>query len=378
MTRKSSPKIIIGMLFILIVLGGIGLAVGYLTVTTAVSKEFGTPAKSLTLTQRLAYPLELFLNRESFTSPTDSAAEEMNFEISQGESISLVCLRLEQAGLIDDAELFRMYLIYSGLDRQLQSGQFKLSAAMSPLQIASDLLDATPTEAIVTVLPGWRIEEVAANVAGSGLSITAEAFINAAYAPSVEYLTYLPTGEVPSLEGFLFPGTYVIPRDANLDIVFEVLLTAFNQNVDSSILDGFARQGLSIYEGVTLASIIEKEAVVDEEKPLMASVFYNRLENGIRLETDPTVQYSLGYQTSTQSWWKSPLALADLVVDSPYNTYNNFGLPPTPISNPDLNSLRAVAFPAETPYFYFRAACDGSGRHNFAITFEEHLNNGCE
>lgn len=378
MTRKSSPKIIIGMLFILIVLGGIGLAVGYLTVTTAVSKEFGTPAKSLTLTQRLAYPLELFLNRESFTSPTDSAAEEMNFEISQGESISLVCLRLEQAGLIDDAELFRMYLIYSGLDRQLQSGQFKLSAAMSPLQIASDLLDATPTEAIVTVLPGWRIEEVAANVAGSGLSITAEAFINAAYAPSVEYLTYLPTGEVPSLEGFLFPGTYVIPRDANLDIVFEVLLTAFNQNVDSSILDGFVRQGLSIYEGVTLASIIEKEAVVDEEKPLMASVFYNRLENGIRLETDPTVQYSLGYQTSTQSWWKSPLALADLVVDSPYNTYNNSGLPPTPISNPDLNSLRAVAFPAETPYFYFRAACDGSGRHNFAITFEEHLNNGCE
>jgi len=376
--RKSKPKIIIGMLFILFVLGGIGIAVGYLSVTTAVSRQFGTPAKNLTLTQRLAYPVELFLNRESFTSPTDPTADEMNFEISQGESISLVCLRLEQAGLIDDAELFRMYLIYSGLDRQLQSGQFKLSAALSPLQIASDLLDATPTEAIVTVLPGWRIEEVAVNVAGSGLSISAEAFINAAYTPSSEYLSYLPVGEVPSLEGFLFPGSYVISRDADLDMVFSVLLTAFSQNVDSSILDGFARQGLSIYEGVTLASIIEKEAVVDEEKPLMASVFFNRLENGIRLETDPTVQYSLGYQTATQSWWKSPLALADLVVDSPYNTYNIFGLPPTPISNPDLNSLRAVAFPAETPYFYFRAACDGSGRHNFAITFEEHLNNGCE
>ena len=378
MARKSKPKVIIGILFILFVLGGIGLVVGYLSVTTAVNRQFGSPAKNLTLTQRLAYPMELFLHRESFTSPTDPAADEINFEISQGESISLVCLRLEQAGLIDDAELFRMYLIYSGLDRQLQSGQFRLSAAMSPLQIASDLLDATPTEAIVTVLPGWRIEEVAANVAGSGMSITAEAFINAAYEPSSEYLSYLPVGEVPSLEGFLFPGTYVISRDANLDMIFEVLLTAFDQNVDSSILDGFARQGLSIYEGVTLASIIEKEAVVDEEKPLMASVFFNRLESGIRLETDPTVQYSLGYQTATQSWWKSPLALTDLVVDSPYNTYKIFGLPPTPISNPDLNSLRAVAFPAETPYYYFRAACDGSGRHKFAITFEEHLNNGCE
>jgi len=249
---------------------------------------------------------------------------------------------------------------------------------MSPLQIASDLLDATPTDAYVTVLPGWRIEEVAANVAGSGLSITAEVFINEAYAPSPEYLAYLPVEDVRSLEGFLFPGTYVIPREAELGLVFETLLTAFTQNVDPSILDGFARQGLSIYEAVTLASIIEKEAVVDDEKPLMASVFFNRLEQGIRLETDPTVQYSLGFQSTTQSWWKSPLSLSDLSVDSAYNTYKIFGLPPTPISNPDLNSLRAVAFPAETPYFYFRAACDGSGRHKFAITFEEHLNNACE
>lgn len=378
MARKSKSKLILGMLFILFLLSGIGLVVGYVSVTNAVGRQFGMPTTNLTLTQRLAYPVELFINRESFTSPTDPAADQQSFEISQGESISLVCLRLEQAGLIDDAELFRTYLVYSGLDRKLQSGQFRLSAAMSPLQIASDLLDATPTETTVTILPGWRIEEVAANVAGSGLSITAEAFIDAAYAPSSEYLTYLPVDEAPSLEGFLFPGTYVIPRDANLDMVFEVLLTPFSQNVDPSILDGFARQGLSIYEGITLASIIEKEAVVDEEKPIMASVFFNRLDNGIRLETDPTVQYSLGYQTSTQSWWKSPLALADLVVDSPYNTYNIFGLPPTPISNPDLSSLRAVAFPAETPYFYFRAACDGSGRHKFAITFEEHLNNGCE
>lgn len=378
MARKSRLKVIIWVLLILLLLGGIGFFAGYLSLTTAVNRQFGPPVNNLSFTQRLVYPVELFINRDSFTSPTDLGGDEIDFTISQGESIALVCLRLEQEGLIDDAELLRIYLIYSGLDRQLQSGRFRLSAMMSPLQIASDLLDATPTEAYVTVLPGWRIEEVAANVAGSGLSITAEAFISAAYAPSSEMLANLPVSEVSSLEGFLFPGTYEIPRDAELGTVFEILLTAFNQNVDPAILDGFARQGLSIYEAVTLASIIEKEAVVDAEKPLMASVFYNRLEQGIRLETDPTVQYSLGYQTETQTWWKSPLALVDLSVESPYNTYRIFGLSPTPIANPDLSSLRAVAFPAETPYFYFRATCDGSGRHKFAITFEEHLNNACD
>jgi UPF0755 protein len=102
------------------------------------------------------------------------------------------------------------------------------------------------------------------------------------------------------------------------------------------------------------------------------------LEVGMRLETDPTVQYALGYQTETSSWWKSPLTGNDLAVESPYNTYIYFGLTPTPICNPDLSSLRAVSFPAETPYFYFRSACDGSGRHNFAITYEEHLDNACE
>jgi UPF0755 protein len=148
--------------------------------------------------------------------------------------------------------------------------------------------------------------------------------------------------------------------------------------MDEDLLNGFERQGLSIYEAVTLASIVEKEAVVDDEKPMIASVFYNRLAQGMRLETDPTVQYALGFSEEWSTWWKSPLSNADLAVESPYNTYLAFGLPPTPICNPDLGSLRAVAFPAETPYLYFRAACDGSGRHNFSITFEEHLNNACD
>ncbi len=100
---------------------------------------------------------------------------------------------------------------------------------------------------------------------------------------------------------------------------------------------------------------------MDDEKPLIASVFYNRLNDGMRLESDPTVQYALGYQNDLGTWWKSPLSGADLGAESPYNTYQIPGLPPTPMDNPDLLSLQAVAFPAETPYYFFRAACDGPG-----------------
>jgi len=364
------------LLLILIILAAI--VIGIYGINSMIFSEFGKPAKNLSLTQRILYPIELFLHRYALTIPKNNSGLDQPFIVAQGESVSMICIRLEQSGLIKDAELLRTYLVYTGLDRQLQSGQFVLSASMSSIQIASALMDATPTEAVVSILPGWRIEEVAANVAGSGLAISREEFISEAYAPSPVYFTYLPLDNSPTLEGFLFPGIYMIPREESVGFVLSKILTEFNANMNEDLLNGFARQGLSIYEAVTLASIVEKEAVVDEEKPLIASVFYNRLALGMRLETDPTVQYALGFQEEWSTWWKSPLTLADLEVESPYNTYSVYGLPPTPICNPDLGSLRAVAFPAETPYLYFRAACDGSGRHNFSITFEEHLNNACE
>ncbi len=378
MAKRQKHSLFLLIAVVIVMIGCVGLVFGYLYISTEVSNQFGKLSPNLTLTQRIVYPLDLFLNREKMESPFNLNGVEQEFIVDQGESVSMVCIRLEQDRLIGDAELFRIYLVYSGLDRQLQSGVYQLSPSMTPMEIAADLLDATPKDAIVTVLAGWRIEEVARNVAGSGLNLEEADFISLAYAPLPEFFNYLPVSEAPILEGFLFPGTYIIPREANLITVIETMLTGFSEAVGQDLIDGFTRQGLSINQAVTLASIIEKEAVLDEEKPMIASVFYNRLANGIRLETDPTIQYALGFQEESNSWWKSPLSSADLSVDSPYNTYQIFGLPPTPIANPDLSSLQAVAYPAETPYFYFRAACDGSGRHNFAITYEEHLNNGCE
>jgi len=375
---KKKKSIFIPVVTTLVVITCLAIVAGYFWVNSTVVKQFGHPDPSLSITQRVIYPVELFIYRDRLTTALNKGEEEQIFTIEQGESVSIICYRLEQLGLIDDAELMRMYLVYSGLDRQLKSGQFRLSTAMSPQEITQRLIDAASKEAVVSILPGWRIEEIAANVAGSGLSIPMDDFIQTAYAPTQNLLAFLPVSELSSLEGFLFPGTYIFARDADLTTVFETILQAFTQNMDQTLVDGFLRQGFSITDAVTLASIIEKEAVVDDEKPLIASVFYNRIEAGMRLETDPTVQYALGFDSQSQSWWKSPLFLQDLEIESPYNTYKVTGLTPTPICNPGLESLRAVAFPAETPYYYFRAACDESGRHVFAISFEEHLNNSCE
>jgi UPF0755 protein len=155
------------------------------------------------------------------------------------------------------------------------------------------------------------------------------------------------------------------------------ILMNFEAQVNPELRSGFATQGLDLCQAVTLASIIQREAILDEEMPLIASVFYNRLNSGAVLASDPTVQYALGFNQKQGTWWTNPLSLNDLQVDSPYNTYIYPDLPPGPISNPGLSALRAVANPAQTPYYYFRAACDGSGRHLFAETYDEHLTNEC-
>lgn len=375
--RKKNRR---GLFFILILLLmiGIGIVGASFLIVRMVRAEFGQPSVNLSPAQQVIFNIELFINREKLLNPINIFGEEQLFIVNQGESVGMICLRLEKAGLIPDAELMRIYLVYTGMDRMLMAGQFSLNPAMTPVQIADELMDATPGDAVITILPGWRIEEIAVHVAGSGLPVSAEDFIAAAYAPSDDLVAILPVDNLSSLEGFLFPDTYVLARESSLDELLDKILKNFVENIGETLIDGFARQGLTLESAVNLASIIEREAVVSEEKPLIASVFFNRLAINMRLETDPTVQYALGFDESWGSWWKSPLFISDLSVESPYNTYQNFGLPPTPISNPGLASLRAVAYPAETPYYFFRAACDNSGRHNFAVTFEEHLNNRCE
>ena len=308
------------------------------------------------------------------TNPFDRNGTEQPFTVETGESVDSIASRLEVVGLIRNAGAFRSYLIYSGLDTTIQSGEYKLSAAMSAIEIARKVQDATPEEVTFVVLPGWRLEEIAASLTTSGLSFSPEEFLSAARAPHSDY-DFL--GNASTTEGFLFPDSYIVPRGVTADDFVNGLLRNFALHLAPDIKNQFQRQGLTVYQAVTLASVVEREAVQDEEKPLIASVYLNRYKINMKLDADPTVQYALGYSLINQSWWTSPLSLIDLQVNSPYNTYVNAGLPPTPIANPSLDALRAIAFPADTNYLYFRAKCDGSGYHEFSATFDEHLQNGC-
>ncbi|GAB4538645.1 MAG: endolytic transglycosylase MltG [Anaerolineales bacterium] len=336
---------------------------------------YGAPAPHLTLGQRVLYAAKLSAYGDSLFAPLNPNGAPQAFRIVPGEPAASVAERLQQAGVIANAPAFLDYLIYSGLDLSLQAGEYSLSPALSSIEIARALQDSTPGKANFVVLPGWRMEEIAASLPTSGLSIAPADFLSAAKNPPAAL--NLPP-EASRMEGFFFPAEYVLPRETALYQLLDVAARNFAQHISAEMQSGYQQQGVTLYQAVTLASLIEREAVRTDEMPLIASVFYNRLAIGMTLGSDPTVQYALGYDALNQTWWKNPLSLTDLKFDSPYNTYLYAGLPPAPIANPSLQALQAAAFPAESPYYYFQARCDASGYHNFAVSFEEHLANSCQ
>ena len=338
------------------------------------TRIYGPPARSLSIFQRVQYSALLLWYDGLLTRPLNATGGEQTFRIESGESVNSVSAHLQEVGLIHDADAFRTYLIYSGLDTSIQAGQYKLSPTMSAIDIARELQDATSEEVTFVILAGWRIEEIAAALPTSGLSVTAEEFLDTARRPLAGY-DYLAGAS--TTEGFLFPDSYVLARNSSAAEMVNAFVRNFGLKLLPELRNGFAAQNLTIYQAVTLASIVEREAVQNDEKPLIASVYLNRLHIGMKLDADPTVQYAYGYDFPQRTWWKNPLDLQDLQFDSLFNTYLHTGLPPAPIANPSLDALEAVASPANTAYYYFRARCDGSGYHDFSETFEEHLGNSC-
>ena len=358
---------------LLLVLLLLGLAAG--GVLALAAYNFGPPSARLTLFQRIQYSAKVLWADGLLTRPLNALAAEGQFEVLPGESVTSVCQRLEGEGIVIDGAMLRDYLIYSGQDTSIQAGRHRVSAAMSMIEVARQMQDATPEDVEFVVLAGWRIEEVAAALPTSGLGITPEEFMEVASVPRGGY-SFLDGANTN--EGFLYPDLYVLPRSTTSDGFVDGLIRNFSEHLTVELQAGFSTQGLTVYEAVTLASIVERESVRMEEAPLIASVYLNRLRGGMRLEADPTVQYALGFDDTAKNWWTNPLSLADLKVASPFNTYLVTGLPPAPIANPGEGALTAVAAPDQAPYFYFSARCDGSGFHNFASTFEEHLANLCQ
>ncbi len=362
----------IGLLLLLLLIILILTVIFYIPLLA--EQSYGPSNPVLNLTDRYSYAISLLWSGGDLTSPVLPGGVDQNFVIESGDSVIAISEHLELSGLIKNSKIFRIYLVWKGLDTSVQAGNYKLNPGMTGIEIAYSLQDATPTEVSFSVWAGWRMEEIAESLPTSGLKITPEEFMSAVKSP-MNLIDFMPDNA--SVEGFLFPGTYLLPRETNADQLVSILIQNFSLYLTSDLKENIQRQGLDIYQAVILASIVEREAIVPDEQPMIASVFYNRLNKGMKLDSDPTVQYAVGFDDEKENWWKNPLTLEDLAIDSPYNTYIYSNLPPSPISNPSLSALRAVAYPAQTPYFYFRAQCDGSGLHSFSETFEQHLQKGC-
>lgn len=371
--QESSGCLIFILLAIMVILA---LLIVWLGVPMLAQNEFGEPADYLTQKQRWNYSLQILTNRRNLITPKCEGLQEFKFKIEPGSSINQIVTNLEGEGLITDAASLRAYLIYKGLDTQILAGEYQLGCGQTAIEIAETIKNIYQDEVVFDILPGWRAEEIAAALPSSGIEASPEDFLHVVSNPEGLNLPgYLPAGS--SVEGLLFPGEYMISRTTNAQDLVQVFVDKFMEKVPESLIEQADENGITPYQAIIMASIVQRETFAVEERPIMASVFYNRLAQGMRLETDPTVQYALGYDTSW-GWWKSPLAQSDLMVQSSYNTYLVNGLPPGPIANPELNSIEAVLSPAQTDYLYFRAKCDNSGMHVFANTFEEHLANACE
>ncbi len=319
---------------------------------------------------------DYYLDQEK---PTDTGRPFV-LQVTEEDDGDAIAARLADAGMIQSELYFKTQLRLTGGDIQPRS--YTLRKGMSVPMIVGAITSAgeeggevAAAEAApvvkITVPEGWRTEQIAEEAEKQGLQGGGQAVIDAAAQVSNDEYDFLkdrPAGA--SLEGYLFPNTYDTASGG--DLVYYMLDT-FDAQFTPEMRQRAKEMNLSIHQVVTLASIVEREAVVDEERPIIAAVYLNRLEQGIQLDADPTVQYAIG---KPGDWWPKPTE-EDLYVKSPYNTYAGPGLPPGPISNPSIKSIFAVLNPEPVDYIYFVAKQDGSNEHVFAVTAEEQQANVC-
>jgi UPF0755 protein len=305
-----------------------------------------------------------------------SSGDPVEFTVAEGESVSEIADRLEAEGIIDSALRFRVLATFTGRGEAIRSGDYQLEPGATANSVLTTLTTAPEENVISLTIPeGWRIEEMADRVAELDIA-TREEFIAAASRLDYDFdfLAELPQGTT-NLEGYLFPDTYDIAVGASAETVVLLMLQNFDRRVTDEMRAGFEANGLTLHEGVTLASIVEREAVIPEERPTIAGVFYNRLEAGDILGADPTVQYVLGGNPESVAafgYWKVGLTRDDIqLAVSPYNTYLEGGLPPGPIAAPGLSALEAVAFAPDTDFYYF-FACGEDGVHEFNVNQADH------
>jgi UPF0755 protein len=292
-------------------------------------------------------------------------AAEVFVEVRSGDGIATIGQRLIAAGVIADAWTFRLAARLAAADRRLQAGEYRLADPASPREVVDRLAAGDIYTRPVTFPEGLTVEQIGEGFEREGLGSRVD-FLDAAGNAA------LAAGWDPdarSLEGYLFPDTYALPRRASAQTTVRAMVTGFEQAFDADLRRAAAERGLTVREVVTLASLIEKETAAAEERTIVSAVYQNRLRIGMPLQCDPTVIYAL----MLDGRWNGNLRRVDLQFDSPYNTYRYGGLPPGPIAAPGRAALVAAVNPADVPYLYFVSRNDGT--HVFASTLAEHNRN---
>jgi len=309
----------------------------------------------------------------SFSEPVSTDASTVLFDVQSGEGVSMIAGNLVEAGLVKSSRIFSLYVKLDGSEKEFVAGTYELSTSLSVREIVNILTQGEVSdEQEAKIIEGWTAKNIADYLEDRGI-LTSQEFLLAVQTtdiqkliPGAQYAFLTDKPAEASLEGYLFPDTYRFFKESRADQIVQRMLDNFEKKVTTNMMEQFAEQGLSTYQAVTLASIVEKEVRTPEERRIAAGIFLNRISLGIPLQSDATVNYVTGKQAL------QPTA-QDLEADSLYNTYQVRGLPPGPISNPSLTSLQAVASPAQSDYLYFLTKPDGTAV--FSVTYEEHLAN---
>ncbi len=295
----------------------------------------------------------------AFTAP------EVFVELPAGLGVSAIGERLTDAGIVPDPWTFRLAAHLAGVDRRLQAGEYRFAEAATPKDVASRLARGDVYTHPITFPEGLTAAEMADLFGKSGLGAAAD--FRAAARDTALIADLDPDAE--TLEGYLFPSTYALPRRAGATGTVQAMIAEFNRAFDARLRLDAAARSMTPRDVVTLASIIEKETARPEERPIVSAVYQNRLRIGMPLQCDPTVIYAM----MLAGTWNGNIRRADLEMDSPYNTYRHAGLPPGPIASPGKSSMEAAVHPADVKYLYFVSRNDGT--HVFATTLEEHNRN---
>ena len=307
---------------------------------------------------------------QNLNTPVDAAGKERIFVVEKGETAEQVALNLKKDNLIRSAFYFKYYIKAGELN--IKAGEYSLSPALTAKEIIKLLTagDALSREKSITIIEGWNIKDIGAYLEKNKV-ISAAGFINAVEKPlgawkfnfsRPDFLSDAP--KEADLEGYLFPDTYRISKEASAEEIVNKLLVNFDKKLTPAMRAEIKRQKKTIYEIITMASVIEKEVRSTEDMKIVSGIFWDRIKNGVALNSCATLAYILGVN-------KAQYSLEDTKIDSPYNTYKYRGLPPGPIANPGLNAITAAVYPKFTDYNYFLSD-PATGKTIYSESLEEH------